>query len=358
MGYQKFKLSDMIPNVWFHKLRYMNQTNKKTQFVPSSMLNNKHHHIPPPPPPPSPPPLSAVKTPRPVMEPQCQSRKSYHITRELTIDLLNKTPPRKSKSSSKSRRSTRRSSSTSSCSCQSTFTSQSSGSKSRSWSPPSPLPIEETDVVLKDVDNVGFLVEDALLRIRAQYAKKKQSILDNNAPASDDKNDNKSEHFTPRLAPIITKQKTKTKNDTQLEKLKHDYLFKEVRANSPPSRKLTINSSRGVRLKVNSPRIIGRKQGQNGNKNVGSSSSRKSTSNSSKKIRKSIISESFAVVKSSFDPQNDFKESMVEMIVQNNLRAPKDLENLLACYLSLNSVEYHQVIIKVFKQIWFDLRHQ
>ncbi|KAJ6913382.1 DUF623 domain containing protein [Populus alba x Populus x berolinensis] len=46
---------------------------------------------------------------------------------------------------------------------------------------------------------------------------------------------------------------------------------------------------------------------------------------------------------------------MVEMIVENNIKASKDLEDLLACYLSLNSDEYHDLIIKVFEQIWFDL---
>jgi uncharacterized protein (TIGR01568 family) len=67
------------------------------------------------------------------------------------------------------------------------------------------------------------------------------------------------------------------------------------------------------------------------------------------------VTDSFAVVKSSYDPQRDFRESMVEMILQNNIRASKDLEDLLICYLSLNSDEYHDLIIKVFKQIWFDL---
>ncbi|MCL7049385.1 hypothetical protein MKW94_020181 [Papaver nudicaule] len=67
------------------------------------------------------------------------------------------------------------------------------------------------------------------------------------------------------------------------------------------------------------------------------------------------VSDSFAVIKSSFDPQRDFRESMVEMIVENNLRKSGDLEELLACYLSLNSNEYHDVIVKVFEQIWFDL---
>lgn len=61
------------------------------------------------------------------------------------------------------------------------------------------------------------------------------------------------------------------------------------------------------------------------------------------------------MVKSSVDPRRDFRESMVEMIVENNMRTSKDLEDLLACYLQLNSDEYHEMIIKVFKQIWFDL---
>ena len=63
------------------------------------------------------------------------------------------------------------------------------------------------------------------------------------------------------------------------------------------------------------------------------------------------------MVKSSSDPQRDFRESMVEMILEYNLKASKDLEDLLACYLLLNSDEYHDVIIEVFKQIWFDLTH-
>ncbi|GMP89921.1 hypothetical protein CsSME_00041286 [Camellia sinensis var. sinensis] len=63
------------------------------------------------------------------------------------------------------------------------------------------------------------------------------------------------------------------------------------------------------------------------------------------------------IVKSSLDPQREFKESMVEMIVENNIRGSKDLEELLACYLSLNSIEYQDLIVKAFVQIWFDMAH-
>ncbi|KAJ4844274.1 hypothetical protein Tsubulata_009823 [Turnera subulata] len=67
--------------------------------------------------------------------------------------------------------------------------------------------------------------------------------------------------------------------------------------------------------------------------------------------------ESFAVVKCSFDPQQDFRDSMMEMIKERRIREPEELEELLACYLTLNSDEYHDLIIKVFRQVWLDLDH-
>ncbi|CAK7350367.1 unnamed protein product [Dovyalis caffra] len=65
--------------------------------------------------------------------------------------------------------------------------------------------------------------------------------------------------------------------------------------------------------------------------------------------------ENFAVVKSSFDPQKDFRDSMIEMIEEKRISQPEELEELLACYLTLNADEYHDLIIKVFRQVWFDL---
>ncbi|WVY92407.1 hypothetical protein V8G54_031495 [Vigna mungo] len=108
---------------------------------------------------------------------------------------------------------------------------------------------------------------------------------------------------------------------------------KRDRKTSPVSRISSANST-GIRLRVNSPKLA------------------------SKKGKASVdtgFPEGFAVVKSSLDPQRDFRESMVEMIVENNIRASKDLENLLACYLSLNSREYHDLIVKAFEQIWYDM---
>ncbi|KAJ7000084.1 transcription repressor OFP5-like [Populus alba x Populus x berolinensis] len=65
--------------------------------------------------------------------------------------------------------------------------------------------------------------------------------------------------------------------------------------------------------------------------------------------------ENFAVVKTSFDPQKDFRDSMIEMIEEKRISRSEELEELLACYLTLNADEYHDLIVKVFRQVWFDL---
>jgi len=62
--------------------------------------------------------------------------------------------------------------------------------------------------------------------------------------------------------------------------------------------------------------------------------------------------DSFAVVKCSLDPQQDFRDSMIEMIKEKEISQPEEMEELLACYLSLNSNEYHDIIIKAFRQVW------
>ncbi|XP_041006798.1 transcription repressor OFP8-like [Juglans microcarpa x Juglans regia] len=67
------------------------------------------------------------------------------------------------------------------------------------------------------------------------------------------------------------------------------------------------------------------------------------------------VKDSFAVVKSSSDPYNDFRTSMVEMIVEKQIFAAKDLEQLLQCFLSLNSYHHHKVIVEVFTEIWESL---
>ncbi|KAG8085175.1 hypothetical protein GUJ93_ZPchr0010g10697 [Zizania palustris] len=62
-----------------------------------------------------------------------------------------------------------------------------------------------------------------------------------------------------------------------------------------------------------------------------------------------------AVVKASAEPATDFRESMVEMVVENGVRAPEDLLDLLEWYLSVNSREHHGVIMEVFRSIWIEI---
>ncbi|CAA2964591.1 Hypothetical predicted protein [Olea europaea subsp. europaea] len=64
------------------------------------------------------------------------------------------------------------------------------------------------------------------------------------------------------------------------------------------------------------------------------------------------VKDSLAVVNCSNDPYTDFRTSMVEMIVEKQIFTAKELENLLQCFLSLNSYHHHRVIIEVFSEIW------
>lgn len=64
------------------------------------------------------------------------------------------------------------------------------------------------------------------------------------------------------------------------------------------------------------------------------------------------VKESFAVVKKSEDPFEDFKRSMMEMILEKQMFEERDLEQLLQCFLSLNSRYHHGVIVEAFTEIW------
>ncbi|KAJ0040147.1 hypothetical protein Pint_28253 [Pistacia integerrima] len=64
------------------------------------------------------------------------------------------------------------------------------------------------------------------------------------------------------------------------------------------------------------------------------------------------VRESFAVVKKSEDPYEDFKGSMLEMILEKQMFEEQELEQLLHCFLSLNSRQHHRVIVEAFTEIW------
>lgn len=148
------------------------------------------------------------------------------------------------------------------------------------------------------------------------------------------------------LPPILTnplKFDEKVRSSSKLDKQQNS----QREGKSSPIARKSSASSTGIRLRVNSPKLASRKVQAFARRGVSSSVTKAS--------KNTGFQEGFAVVKSSFDPQRDFRDSMVEMIMENNIRASKDLEDLLACYLSLNSSEYHEIIVKAFEQIWFDM---
>ncbi|CAN6682639.1 unnamed protein product [Malus baccata var. baccata] len=64
------------------------------------------------------------------------------------------------------------------------------------------------------------------------------------------------------------------------------------------------------------------------------------------------VRESVAVVKKSEDPFEDFRRSMMEMIMEKQIFEAKELEELLHCFLTLNSRHYQDVIVEAFSEIW------
>ncbi|KAL5578744.1 hypothetical protein UlMin_011186 [Ulmus minor] len=55
--------------------------------------------------------------------------------------------------------------------------------------------------------------------------------------------------------------------------------------------------------------------------------------------------------KNSDDPREDFRESIVDMIMANRIEEPKDLHSLLNYYVSMNSEEYHGIILEIFHDV-------
>ncbi|MED6114826.1 hypothetical protein PIB30_084173 [Stylosanthes scabra] len=62
--------------------------------------------------------------------------------------------------------------------------------------------------------------------------------------------------------------------------------------------------------------------------------------------------EGVAVEKESDDPYLDFRQSMLQMILENEIYSKEDLRELLNCFLQLNSPYHHGVIVRAFTEIW------
>ncbi|KAJ9181320.1 hypothetical protein P3X46_009460 [Hevea brasiliensis] len=80
--------------------------------------------------------------------------------------------------------------------------------------------------------------------------------------------------------------------------------------------------------------------------------------NSSKKCSRTVRGvgrvggESLAVEKESDDPYLDFRQSMLQMILEKEIYSKDDLRELLNCFLQLNSPYHHGIIVRAFTEIW------
>jgi uncharacterized protein (TIGR01568 family) len=61
--------------------------------------------------------------------------------------------------------------------------------------------------------------------------------------------------------------------------------------------------------------------------------------------------DSFAIEKESDEPYEDFRNSILQMILERNIYSEKDLQELLECFLQLNAKCHHHVIVEAFMEI-------
>ncbi|KAG8371564.1 hypothetical protein BUALT_Bualt13G0101100 [Buddleja alternifolia] len=333
MGNYKFRLSAMMPNAWFYKLKDMSKS--KNQNPINKKLSSQ-----------------LPQNPRKSFynSPKNSKASDTHFPH---IDL----PPRKSSSKKRTKRKTiympspRKISASISSNYDSIFqgTGNPGFSSSSSSSPDHQIFLEslsssEFEYNFDDhsYDHNHESINEGLSSEFDYSCSCKLSssatdiIFDMNEVSYETLNADRSAEFNmvsePELRPILTKPTKQQKPP----KFKKENIIKPKKT----ARK-SVSRSGGVRIRGNSPKLVSKKN-----------EIRKSVKGGKKGL---LYSESFAIVKASFDPEMDFRESMMEMIVENNIRASKDLEELLACYLSLNSNQYHDLIIKAFEQIWFNM---
>uniref|UniRef100_A0A8R7UUQ7 Transcription repressor n=1 Tax=Triticum urartu TaxID=4572 RepID=A0A8R7UUQ7_TRIUA len=79
---------------------------------------------------------------------------------------------------------------------------------------------------------------------------------------------------------------------------------------------------------------------------------RKSHRSRDKKASTPPLEHNVAVVKQSEDPLSDFRQSMVQMIVENGIIAGEELRQMLRRFLTLNAPHHHDVILRAFAEIW------
>ncbi|KAF7816220.1 transcription repressor OFP4 [Senna tora] len=360
MGNHRFRFSDMLPNAWFYKLKDMSRSRKQRNSSHAVKKNKASSSSP------------AISQ---VTQPKCLHyfpNETYRAGKLFNSPIHTKFtdfPFTDSSRRSSSKRRFRRktiykpspsvASSVSATSCSCHWTTRPNQTRSPDYYASSSMESSSDELDLyeclssesDDECDDNFVAPELFNGLSSDCSCRVSSstndiIIDMNHESFTG-NPEKLDGFDPvsqfGLAPILTKPVRFDDKVIEASKL-------EESSRSTVARKSSA-SSRGIRLRVNSPKLASRR--------VQACARRKSVSSSSssacKVSRNTGLPEGFAVVKSSIDPQRDFRESMVEMIMENNIWESEDLEDLLACYLSLNSREYHQLIIKAFEQIWFDM---
>ena len=65
-----------------------------------------------------------------------------------------------------------------------------------------------------------------------------------------------------------------------------------------------------------------------------------------------LLSPRMAVEKESDDPYLDFRQPMLQMILEKEIYSKDELKHLLNCFLQLNCPYYHEIIVRAFTDIW------
>ncbi|CAA2959439.1 transcription repressor OFP2-like [Olea europaea var. sylvestris] len=367
MGNYRFRLSDMMPNAWFYKLKDMSKTRNH------NTINKKH-----------PSPTKTAQKPH-----FSQPRKSYYYTTEsIRVEKLYTSPknprpfdpPRKSSTKRTKRKTVYKPSprqiSPSVCNHEESMNSvRHKVEQFQDYFECSTVSSTDKDFLKSPTSEFGSDTLDAPPSVNGLASWSSSCGCTFNSSGNDivmDMDEKMSaldieetdELFNiisePKLPPILTKptkfntitmQPFPEQDPSQIRNspsLSDEIEARCLQKQTPTTRKSTSRSPR-VKIRGASPRLASKKI-QGNRKSV--LISRRSKAQQKKN---ELYTESVAIVKASFDPEKDFRESMMEMIVENNIRASKDLENLLACYLSLNPDEYHDLIIKAFEQIWFNI---
>jgi len=373
MGRHKFRLSDMIPNAWFFKLRDMRARGgaaaasprvaalRPPPTTPPWLPHRASHYYTPRAgdlvqlgsPSPLHPKASDTRFPPLQQSPPRRSSRRRHHHRRRSVKLAAAAPPSASSSSGVASSPA----STAACRC---------GRSHR----PELVVVEAPDTppCRRDIfvgyssddddDDDEYVKKPTVAAVRAHDKLDGGKVITSATDIIIDLRTKRRPGKT--LPPIMTKPAKREADVCQLEDMHIDVLAHATRRASPvvpnqsklkPPRRSVSSSARRLKTRANTPRLASSKKCRS------PTTTTTTTARSPARTRPPPppLAESFAVVKSSRDPRRDFRESMEEMITENGIHTAADLEDLLACYLSLNAAEYHDLIVEVFEHIWVTL---